>query len=320
MAAMIKPSILTVTLNPAIDTVYRLEYLKIGRSTRTKSPLKTAGGKGLNVTRVLSILGESVTATGFLGGSNGDFIRNELVNLGVRDEFVKIAGETRQCLAFLDNRNNQTEILEEGPFISVLEQEELKQRLRILIPEAQILIVSGSMPLGVSYSLYQWMIKEAKNHGVKVLLDTSGEALAESLSYGPYLIKPNREELEGLLGRPCREETEIWISMEKIAENGIEIVIVSDGERGSFVHYKGERMKVATAEIRAVSPVGSGDSFIAGFAAGLSKGYSVKDTLILASACGSANAMEERTGYINLQNLNTLIEQISINSTWSGSL
>ncbi|USK40819.1 1-phosphofructokinase [Cytobacillus firmus] len=317
---MEKPSILTVTLNPAIDTVYRLEYLKTGSSTRTKNPLKSAGGKGLNVTRVLSILGERVTATGFLGGSNGTFIRNELAKLGVRDEFVQIAGETRQCLAFIDSRNNQTEVLEEGPFISSVEQEELRQHLRILIPEAQILIVSGSLPFGVSSSLYQWMIREAKNHGVKVLLDTSGEALAESLPYGPCLIKPNREELEGILGRSCQREEEIWNAMEKIAENGIEVVIVSDGERGSLVYYKGEKLNVISAEIRAVSAVGSGDSFVAGFAAGLSKGYSIRDTLVLASACGAANALEERTGYINLQNLNTLIEQISINSAWSGSL
>lgn len=238
----------------------------------------------------------------------------------MRDEFVQIAGETRQCLAFIDSRNNQTEVLEEGPFISSVEQEELRQRLRILIPEAQILIVSGSLPFGVSSSLYQWMIREAKNHGVKVLLDTSGEALAESLPYGPCLIKPNREELEGILGRSCQREEEIWNAMEKIAENGIEVVIVSDGERGSLVYYKGEKLNVISAEIRAVSAVGSGDSFVAGFAAGLSKGYSIRDTLVLASACGAANALEERTGYINLQNLNTLIEQISINSAWSGSL
>ncbi len=261
-----------------------------------------------------------MTATGFLGGSNGTFIRNELAKLGVRNEFVQIAGETRQCLAFIDSRNNQTEVLEEGPFISNVEQEELRQRLRILIPEAQILIVSGSLPFGVSSSLYQWMIKEAKNHGIKVLLDTSGEALAESLPYGPYLIKPNREELEGILGRSCQREEEIWNAMEKIAENGIEVVIVSDGERGSLVYYKGKKLKVISAEIRAVSAVGSGDSFVAGFAAGLSKGNSIRDTLVLASACGAANALEERTGYINLQNLNTLIEQISINSAWSGSL
>ncbi|WP_394139417.1 1-phosphofructokinase [Cytobacillus oceanisediminis] len=315
---MEKPSILTVTLNPAIDTAYRLEYLKTGSTTRTKKPLKTVGGKGLNVTRVLSILGESVTATGFLGGSNGTYIRNELARLGVRDEFVQILGETRQCLAFIDSRNNHTEILEEGPSISSEEQEEIRKLLRVLIPEVNILVVSGSLPLGVSSNLYQWMIREAKNHGVKVLLDTSGEALAESLLLGPYLIKPNREELEEILGCSCQGEEEIWKAMEKIAEKGIEVVIVSDGDKGSLVYYKGERLKVVSAEIRAVSAVGSGDSFIAGFAAGLSKGYSIKDTLVLASACGSANALEETTGYINLQNLDYLIKQISIESSWSG--
>lgn len=307
-----KRSILTITLNPAIDTAYRLDEIAIGESTRTANPIKTAGGKGLNVTRVLKLLGEEVTATGFLGGSSGVFIRSELLKLGVTDEFVQIEGETRQCLAFIDRDMRQTEILEEGPMISAKEAEEFKAAAEGLLSSAGIVALSGSLPKGVSSGLYQWIIETANKGGAKVLLDTSGEALANCLSAGPFLIKPNRQELEQLIGKKCRTEQDIWDAMERISENGIPAIIVSDGENGSFVLYEGKRFYVAAAKVETVSAVGSGDSFIAGIAAGLSRGYRFEEVLKLASACGAANAMEAKTGFVQAVNVEKIASGIVV--------
>ena len=132
---MTKPKLITVTLNPAIDTAYQLDMLKIGESTRTKNPLKSAGGKGLNVTRVAKLLGEDIIATGFLGGSNGAFIRDQLEQLGVTDQFIQVQGETRQCLSFIDSERNQTEILEEGPCISEYEAKLFEEKMAELLSE-----------------------------------------------------------------------------------------------------------------------------------------------------------------------------------------
>ena len=154
---MAKPKLITVTLNPAVDTAYQLDKLKIGKSTRTKNPLKSAGGKGLNVTRVATLLGEDITATGFLGGSNGAFIRDQLEQLGVTDEFIQVQGETRQCLSFIDSEKNQTEILEEGPCISECEAKLFEEKIAKLLKDASeasggqeagcsaVLAVSGSL-------------------------------------------------------------------------------------------------------------------------------------------------------------------------------
>lgn len=307
-----KHNILTITLNPAIDTAYRLDEIAIGESTRTANPIKTAGGKGLNVTRVLKLLGEEVTATGFLGGSNGVFITSELQKLGVNDAFVQIEGETRQCLAFIDRNMRQTEILEEGPMISAKETEEFEAAAKGLLEDAGIVAISGSLPKGVSFGLYKWIIDTANKGGAKVLLDTSGAALANCLSARPFLIKPNRQELEQLIGKTCGSEEDIWEAMARIAENGIPAIVVSDGENGSFVLFEGKRFNVAAAKVETVSAVGSGDSFIAGVAAGLARGYRFDEVLKLATACGAANAMESKTGMIQTGNVEKIIEEIVV--------
>lgn len=321
---MAKPNFITVTLNPAVDTAYQLDVLTIGESTRTKNPLKSAGGKGLNVTRVAKLIGEDIVATGFLGGSNGAFIREQLQQLGVADEFLQIQEETRQCLSFIDKEKNQTEILEEGPCISECEAVKFQEKLAGILNDATdelisgqearrpVLTLSGSLPKGVSSEMYQWIIKEAKKKHIKVILDTSGQALIDCLKYGPYMIKPNLQELEQALGYRCQNEEEIWTAMEKIQEKGIEVVVVSDGENGSLVLFRNMHYQVSTVKVDAVSAVGSGDSFIAGFATGLVRGYSLEQTLALASACGAANALEERTGYVDVKNVKELIGQITV--------
>ena len=321
---MEKLNFITVTLNPAVDTAYQIDMLRIGESIRTKNPFKSAGGKGLNVTRVAKLLGEEIVTTGFLGGSNGAFIREQLLELGVKDEFIHIQDETRQCLSFNDCQKNQTEILEEGPCVTQYEVEMLKKKIATLLKQAtlsdestgsksSILTISGSLPKGVDSAIYQWILMEAKKKNMKVILDTSGQALLDCLDYGPFMIKPNLEELEQVLGYSCKAEAEIWKSMKKMQMKGIEVVIVSNGERGAFVLHNNIQYRVSTAKVEAVSAVGSGDSFVAGFAVGMVRGYTFEQTLKLASACGAANAMEERTGYIDVDNMKKLIGQISIN-------
>lgn len=300
---MEKPKIVTVTLNPAIDTVYQLEQVEIGSVVRTKSPLKSAGGKGLNVTRVASQLGEKVAATGFVGGHTGQFIRQEVEKLGANDWFVQIDGETRQCLAFIDQAGNQTEILEEGPVITLDKQERFMNQLADLLIDARILVISGSLPKGVCADFYKKIIQEAKNRNIMVILDTSGDMLKDCIDAKPFMIKPNRQELEGILQRSITSETKIWESMKEMHRKGIELVVVSDGSNGSYAVYQNNCYKVSTASIAAKSAVGSGDAFVAGAATGLARSLPIEEVLTLASACGAANALEYRTGYVDLDNV-----------------
>lgn len=313
MEAMEKhKGIVTITVNPSIDTLYKLKEFNTGKTHRSPAPIRTAGGKGLNVTRVIRQLGENVIATGFLGGDSGEFIRRELKRMAIHDQFIEIEDVTRTCLAMVDSEGKQTEILESGPKIKDKEIEELKKQFSELLDQTEILVISGSLPQATSPSLYQYFLEEALRKDVKVLLDTSGQTLLDCLAFKPFMIKPNFEELEQIVERKIVSETDIWQAIDELQGNGIPLVIVSNGEKGAFVSYTGQRFYVPTARIEAVSAVGSGDSFVAGMAVGLAKNDPIEKILTLASACGAANALEATTGYIELENVERLQKQIKI--------
>jgi tagatose 6-phosphate kinase len=305
--------IVTITLNPAIDTMYKMASFELNKGHRVETPIRTAGGKGLNVARVVRCLNEDVLATGFVGGTNGEFIRNEIRKMGIEDSFVIIEGETRVCLAFNDDKGNQTELMEYGPTILESEQKRFLNELPKILEVASILVISGSLPRGVTPELYKVMIEKAMNIGVKVLLDTSGTTLKESLYAQPFMIKPNRNELEQLLGTPIKNDEQIWSAVKNVSgQYGIPLVIVSDGANGCFVSYYGKLYKVSSAKVPVVNPVGSGDSFVAGISVGLHRSFPIEETLALASACGAANASEFMTGLVNPVKVAALMKQIKV--------
>jgi tagatose 6-phosphate kinase len=301
---MEKPNrITTLTLNPSIDTLYRVPEFHLDMPNRSDNPLRSAGGKGLNVTRVIRQLGEEVTATGFAGGNSGLFIFSELQKLGVNNCFIEIQGETRTCLAIVDSSGIQTELLESGPEIQDNELESLNRRLKDVLAQTEILIISGSLPRGIDSTVYQDILKMSLDLNVKVLLDTSGQTLRDCLSYKPFMIKPNLEELEQLLNQKLENDMSIWKAIDDLQSKGIPLVVVSNGEKGAYAAFYRKKYYVSTVKINAVSAVGSGDSFVGGIAVGLANHYSIEETLSLASACGTANALEVKTGYVELENV-----------------
>ena len=190
--------ILTVTLNPSVDISYPLETLKIDTVNRVKDVSKTAGGKGLNVTRVLYESGDKVTATGFLGGKIGEFIESELEQSPVSPAFIK-SQETLETVLLSYTR--ETEILEQGPTISHEEAEGFLDHYSNLIKQSEVVTISGSLPSGLPNDYYEKLIQLASDEGVAVVLDCSGAPLETVLksSAKPTAIKPNNEELSQLL-------------------------------------------------------------------------------------------------------------------------
>ncbi|MBO1911965.1 tagatose-6-phosphate kinase, partial [Microvirga sp. 3-52] len=170
---------------------------------------KTAGGKGLNVARVLHQLGEEVAASGFLGGSLGSFISAELKAIGIEDLFVPIEGETRNCIAIL-HEGKQTEILESGPIISKTEAELFLTNFEEHLSRVDLVTISGSLPKGLSSDFYAKLIEISNPYGTKVLLDANGALLTSTLNSAskPYLIKPNEEEMAELIGKSTIDEIE----------------------------------------------------------------------------------------------------------------
>lgn len=304
--------ITTITFNPSIDKKYSLDELVKGEVSRAKEVKNTAGGKGVNVSRVIRLLEEEVTATGFLGGKSGEFIADQISKIGIKNNFVHIKGETRSCIAIITEDLVQTEILESGP---IIEKEEVERWLKVydnLVSKSSIICSSGSLPKGMEASIYSNIIKKARNKNVKFLLDTSGKTLLEAIEEKPYFIKPNVDELKMLTGEGIENTEDIVKVIDKIHSKGIEFVLVSLGKEGAIAGFGGKKYKVMVPKIKAINPVGSGDSMVAGAAVGLYKGYNIYDTLTLAAACGTANAMEDETGYVKQDTVEKLRKQIKI--------
>ena len=303
--------IVTITLNPAIDIRYTLERLAIDSTNRCASVGKTAGGKGLNVSRVISLAGEKVNAAGFLGGPNGQWIAENLTETGIGHRFTEIKGETRNCIAIL-HEGNQTEILEPGPSITEDEQRQFITDFMEAVKECEVVVASGSLPAGVDVSLYKEIVEITKRNNKKIIMDTSGKALEEVIKAKPTLIKPNTEELEALFGEAIKSREQLKECMAKLAAEGIEVVVVSMGGDGALALYEGEYYHVQPPAIEVVNAVGSGDSTVAGFAIGLSKDWAIEETLRFGCALGTLNALEERTGYIDRENIKTFVEKTTV--------
>lgn len=194
--------ILVLNLNASVDKRYMLDDFVPGTVMRAPSVSNTAGGKGIHVARVVSLLGEETLTTGFLGGKTGEFIEERLRRVGLPGDFVKVEGATRSCLAFLTRDGGQTEILEPGPEISCEELAAFREKYTALLARADVVAASGSLPCGVPMGFYAVLIAKARAAGVPFLLDTSGKPLAEGIDARPDFIKPNQEELAALLGHP----------------------------------------------------------------------------------------------------------------------
>jgi tagatose 6-phosphate kinase len=308
--------ILTITLNPAIDMSYHLSSFHINEVNRCNRVIKTAGGKGLNVSRVIRCTNERLCATGVLGGTNGQFIRDELDSIQILHRFVDIKGNTRNCIALLHD-GQQTEILEEGPEISEEEAKKFIKNYQELINDANVITASGSLPKGLKPSFYRTLIEIANKKEKKFILDTSGEALKEGIKAKPFLIKPNLDELSQLCNRKVTTDEEvIEVIQNSLLKYEIEYIVVSLGQRGSIAYHQGVYYKITPPKVQAVNPIGSGDSMVAGFAVALERNYNPERVLVYGNAFGTLNAIEEKTGFIDTNQIDYIINQMIVDKIY----
>lgn len=306
--------ILTVTLNPSVDISYPLDCLALDTVNRVAHVSKTAGGKGLNVTRVLAEVGQSVVATGFIGGKLGDFVIHQLQEQDISNQFFKIKGETRNCIAIL-HEGMQTEILEAGPYIDVDEAEGFLNHMSIIAKQFDVLTLSGSLPKGLAANYYQDLITMARAYGRKVVLDCSGPPLKAVLAGKdkPTVIKPNLEELEALLGESITLDEERLVSLlSRPLFEGIEWIIISLGAQGAFAKHHNRFYRVSLPKIKVANPVGSGDATVAGIAWALAEGDDDETLLKKANILGMLNAQESKTGHVNMAHFDKLYQELQV--------
>ena len=306
--------ILTITLNPSVDIAYQLDTFHLDTVNRVENVQKTAGGKGLNVTRVLKQIGEDVVATGFIGGEIGSYVKKQLTRNDIKNSFVEIGNETRNCIAVLHD-GKQTEILEQGPTIQEHEALNFIEHLEIILNNVDVVVISGSLPKGLASNYYVEIVELCKKCGVAVVLDCSGEALKKVLEsqQKPTVIKPNTEELSQLIGKEVTDDIqELKSVLSGQLFQGIDWIVVSLGAKGAFAKHKDKFYRVKIPKIKVVNPVGSGDSTVAGIAAGLVHALPEAELLKNANVLGMLNAQEEQTGYVNLVHSESLYSQIEV--------
>lgn len=305
--------ILTITLNPSVDISYKSDSFSLDAVNRVADVSKTAGGKGLNVTRVLHQLGEDVAASGFLGGSLGSFISKEISTLGIRNLFVEIEGATRNCIAVI-HEGKQTEILESGPTITQNEANIYLEKFSDYMQQAEIVTISGSLPKGLADDYYNKILEITAHDDTPVLLDTKGELLAQALQSEtkPYLIKPNQDELADLLGKELTSEIHVIEALQSELFADVPWVVVTLGADGALVKQNHAIYSVTAPKVNAINPVGSGDAVIAGFAAGLSRGLTDVALIKYGLAMGVLNAMEEKTGQIDPAKVDWCVGQMDV--------
>lgn len=284
--------IITVTLNPALDKVMVINDFKAGSVNRVAEMMLEAGGKGINVSKTVSALGGKSKAFGILAGQSGSFIEKNLQQAGIEGEFVYVAGETRTNVKISDPVNQAvTDINEPGPVVNQEDLDRLGQKLFDNIGKDDLLVLTGSIPVGIDKDIYKKWIAAAKAFGIRCVLDADGELLKNGIEAGPYLVKPNIHELERLYGVQTNNMDEVITLARKLLEKGIEMAVVSCGEKGAVFVTNSWTAVVEGIKITVKSTVGAGDAMVAALSYGIHEKLEPEEVIKLAVACGTATVM-----------------------------
>ena len=305
--------IITLTLNPCLDNYISVSGIEPDETTRSRPVQQYAGGKGINVSRAVNEMGGETVAFGLIGGEEGHTLTSLLFAEGVPASFTPIAGETRACFIITDDKTDrQTRISPPGPRISPEETKKVLAQMWQLKHKPDMLVCGGSVPPGIPPDIYVLIINEARRHGIRTILDSSGAHLKEGVKAGPYLIKPNVHEAEELLGRTLATEKEIIQAGRDIVALGVEIVVISRAEKGLIAVSAKEIVKAVPPEVKVLSTVGAGDCTVAGLALKLAEGESLTEACRLAAAMGTAAVLSPGTGLAKKAQVKKLLPQIKV--------
>uniref|UniRef100_UPI003F691821 1-phosphofructokinase n=1 Tax=Streptococcus pluranimalium TaxID=82348 RepID=UPI003F691821 len=282
--------IYTVTLNPSIDYIVRLDAVEVGQVNRMESDDKYAGGKGINVSRILKRLAIDNTATGFIGGFTGRFITEELEKEGISTAFVPVSQDTRINVKI--KADQETEINGAGPVISEQELAALKDQLAHLTAD-DVVVFAGSAPSNLGNQVYKELLPIAKEAGAAIVCDFEGQTLLDSLGYQPLLVKPNNHELEAIFDVTLKTLDDIETYARKILEMGAQNALISMAGDGALLVTENAAYFAKPIKGQVKNSVGAGDSMVAGFTGELVKSGDPLEALKWGVACGTATTFSD---------------------------
>ncbi len=284
--------ICTVTFNPSLDYIVRVDDMRLGVINRTTYEQVLPGGKGINVSIVLGNLGHESRALGFLAGFTGAEIARRVREAGVDADFIEVAEGMSRINAKIKS-NEETELNGQGPLITEADIEQLYSRLDVLSQD-DTLVISGSVPSTLPGDMYERIMERLDGRGVRIVVDAERELLTRVLPYRPFLVKPNNIELGDIYGVKLETRADVIPYAKRMQQAGARNVLVSmAGEGGVLVAESGEVFDSPAAKGEVVNSVGAGDSSVAGFLAGLAETSSYETAFRMALASGSASAFSD---------------------------
>lgn len=305
--------IYTVTLNPALDKTAQVPSFTLDQVNRVAELRVDPGGKGINVSKVVSKLGGKSLALAVLGGNTGQAIASMLAEQGIEVLAFDPKGETRTNLKVVDEKlDTHTDINEPGPTVSQAFLDDMLSKLVSMISKGDIVCLSGSLPKGAAADTYKTWTAACKQTGAKVFLDADGDKLVSGLEAAPYLTKPNEIELGAILGRELDSDAKVAEAARELSERGVEFVAVSMGGSGGVFAKDGRIVRGVSPKVRVGSTVGAGDSVVAALAFAEEQGMGLEETVRLAMATGAANVMESGTQAAEKSVVDSLIDKVEV--------
>jgi 1-phosphofructokinase family hexose kinase len=305
----------TLTLNPAVDKILFIDKFEKTVTARIRRQAAALGGKGVHISINLKLMGMDSAAFGILFGKTGRDIEDRLVELGVATEFVwgeDDGRESRTNYVLIEDDKTSTIVADKGVTLSEEEIGAIIDRLKERVEDGDVLVFSGDASNVPDPYIYNRVMEELSGRNARVYVDASGETLRSVVASSPFLIKPNRDELETITGERVASIGDVVKGIDYLHRRGIENVAVSLGEEGSVSSLGGSLWRAAPPDIRVENTVGCGDSFLAGLIFGIMTGWDAERTVRYATAVSSATAASSMSVGFDTAYADDLMEQVTV--------
>ncbi len=306
--------ILVICLNPALQRTLWFNKFHHGEVNRVSRKILSAGGKGVNVARIITGLGVEATLLTVLGGYTGELIKKYLKRDQIFYHAVGVNSETRNCTTILDGNNKQTEVVEEGDRIAKSESDAVVRVFQKLLKKSCFLVISGTALPGFPKTIYQKFVRMAKQNGVKTLIDATGDQLKKSLRGNPFLVKPNWKEMETLNQKAIKDTQSMKESMKEIHHEGADSVLVTTESSSALLYHEERFYRIDPPQVKVINSIGSGDGVAAGISVGMVRGLSLIESIRLGIACGTANCKTRIAGVVRSNDIQAMIPKVRIES------
>ena len=308
-----KRKVLTVTMNPCFDRTIHVDKVEHGGTHRPESVQNDVGGKGINVSTVLTHFGEPTVCLGFCYSADGNIVEKALDDRGIPHDFVIVDGRTRTNIKIHEKESGvMTEFNEKGSHVGSEKQQQLIECIDSYLDQAGVIVLDGSVPEGVPTDSYEQMIRMANGRGVKTILDASGELLAKGVRAVPYLIKPNISEFCETFGIKTDDESKILEKAREIAESGITYICISMGNAGAYLVSRETILYAEPMQVEVRGIQGAGDSMVAGFCLALNRELSMREMFACGVAAASGSLRHPGTKLCTKEELEELLPQVVI--------